>query len=128
MEPLVSDAMAMAVLMAFRNEYRPASESDLPDPVAAMKRALQMVLGGGEVSYVSPREYQVLGMLLNGLNYKRIALDLGLSVSTVRTHVHHVYATLETNNRCEIFLRYLRGEIKLIGDKPFEVMPLPEAA
>jgi DNA-binding NarL/FixJ family response regulator len=42
------------------------------------------------VAELSPREYEVLRCLVQGLNRKEIAARLYLSVNTVRTHVQHL--------------------------------------
>jgi DNA-binding NarL/FixJ family response regulator len=42
------------------------------------------------VANVSPREYEVLRCLVQGLNTKEVAARLYLSVNTVRTHVQHL--------------------------------------
>jgi DNA-binding NarL/FixJ family response regulator len=43
---------------------------------------------------LSTRELEVLKRLAEGKVYKQIALELGLSTSTVRTHLHNVYGKL----------------------------------
>jgi DNA-binding CsgD family transcriptional regulator len=43
---------------------------------------------------MSAREVEVLRRLAKGMVYKQIAGELGLSTSTVRTHLHNVYGKL----------------------------------
>lgn len=50
---------------------------------------------------LSNRENQILNLLSKGLLYKEIADQLGISVSTVRQHIHKIYEKLHVQNRTE---------------------------
>lgn len=56
---------------------------------------------------LSPMETVVLTKLGRGLLYKEVAEELQVSVSTVRTHVYHIYQKLHVNNRTEALLKGL---------------------
>ncbi len=56
---------------------------------------------------LSPMEQGVLERLARGLLYKEVAEDLQVSVSTVRTHVWHIYRKLQVHNRTEAVLKGL---------------------
>jgi putative nucleotidyltransferase with HDIG domain len=56
-------------------------------------------------SPLSSRETDVLRLLAHGKVYKTIASDLGLSTSTVRTHLHNTYAKLAVEDRAQAVLR-----------------------
>ncbi len=65
--------------------------------------------GGGERRAVEPcplssRELEVLRRLAEGKVYKQIAAELGLSTSTVRTHLHNTYAKLGAVDRAQAVL------------------------
>jgi len=53
---------------------------------------------------LSGRELDVLKKLAEGKVYKQIAQDLGLSTSTVRTHLHNTYAKLGAQDRAQAVL------------------------
>ena len=53
---------------------------------------------------LSSREVEVLRRLRDGKVYKQIALDLELSTSTVRTHLHNTYAKLGAVDRAQAVL------------------------
>src|SRR5438270_1087363 len=53
---------------------------------------------------MSSREVEVLRRLARGMVYKQIAGELGLSTSTVRTHLHNVYAKLGAMDRAQAVL------------------------
>jgi LuxR family transcriptional regulator, maltose regulon positive regulatory protein len=48
---------------------------------------------------LSEREREVLGLLAQGLSDKQIAVQLFLSVLTVKRHLHHIYGKLEVRCR-----------------------------
>jgi putative nucleotidyltransferase with HDIG domain len=53
---------------------------------------------------LSTRELEVLRRLAEGKVYKQIALELALSTSTVRTHLHNVYGKLDAVDRAQAVL------------------------
>jgi DNA-binding NarL/FixJ family response regulator len=53
------------------------------------------------VSELSPREWEVLGLLARGFAYKEIADQLGISLPTVNTHIHRTYEKLHVRSRGE---------------------------
>jgi putative nucleotidyltransferase with HDIG domain len=53
---------------------------------------------------MSSREVDVLRRLAKGMVYKQIAADLGLSTSTIRTHLHNVYGKLGAMDRAQAVL------------------------
>ena len=70
---------------------------------------LPLPSGGGRPRQVDPcpmssREIDVLRRLARGMVYKQIASDLGLSTSTVRTHLHNVYGKLGAMDRAQAVL------------------------
>jgi putative nucleotidyltransferase with HDIG domain len=53
---------------------------------------------------LSTREVDVLRRLARGMVYKQIASELGLSTSTIRTHLHNVYGKLGALDRAQAVL------------------------
>jgi putative nucleotidyltransferase with HDIG domain len=61
---------------------------------------------------LSNREVEVLRRLAEGKVYKQIALEMGLSTSTVRTHLHNTYGKLGAVDRAQaVLLATQRGWI-----------------
>ena len=74
-----------------------------PEVAARLVRALS---DGGAVQHadpqlLTPRERQVLELIVGGRSNKRIALELGISEKTVKTHVGHVLAKLDVTDRTQ---------------------------
>lgn len=60
---------------------------------------------------LTPREQQILDLLVKGNLYKEIAWELGIGVETVRTHLHNIYAKLHVRTRTEAVVKYLGGPV-----------------
>ena len=54
-----------------------------------------------DLQVLSARENEVLQLLAKGLLYKEIAEKLGISVGTIRQHIHKIYEKLHVQNRTE---------------------------
>lgn len=50
---------------------------------------------------LTPREQQVMRLLIGGLSNPEIATKLGISVSTVKTHLENAYFKLGVHNRVQ---------------------------
>jgi DNA-binding NarL/FixJ family response regulator len=60
-----------------------------------------------EMSTLTKREQEILGLLAKGFLYKEIADQLGITLSTVRAHLHTVYEKLHVQSRTEAVVKYL---------------------
>ena len=63
---------------------------------------------------LTPRERQVLTLLGEGLLNKEIAVQLGISEHTVKTHLAAIYEKLDASNRAEAVARGLRGGLIML--------------
>lgn len=54
---------------------------------------------------LSTREKEIIASLAKGFLYKEIADELGLSVETVRTHLHNIYSKLHVRTRTEAVMK-----------------------
>jgi DNA-binding NarL/FixJ family response regulator len=57
---------------------------------------------------LTTREHEILAALATGKLYKEIGDQLGISLSTVRGHLHKIYAKLHVQSRTEAVVKYLR--------------------
>ncbi len=62
---------------------------------------------GSSVRHLSHREREILGLLGQAMQANHIAERLGLSPSTVRTHVRNILFKLKANTRAEAVAKYL---------------------
>jgi DNA-binding NarL/FixJ family response regulator len=60
---------------------------------------------------ISPREHDVLELLVEGLSTAQMSLRLGISVSTVRSHVNRLLRKLMVHDRTLAVLRAVRERL-----------------
>ena len=58
---------------------------------------------------LTKREKELLELLSKGLLYKEIALELGITIGTVKQHIHKIYDKLQVNNKTEA-INLFRGQ------------------
>ena len=61
-------------------------------------------------SKLSPRETEVVGLVLQGKSNKQIAQDLNLSEGTVRNYLSTVFSKLGVESRVEAALHWMRRQ------------------
>ena len=88
----MSRAIARQVIEAFRTlqETQAAAATPSEKPPAATNDPL------------TPRERQVLELLVEGYSYKETAAQLGISIGTVGTYVERIYEKLHVSCRREM--------------------------
>ena len=59
----------------------------------------------GLVELLSERELEVMGLIAAGLSNKKISEELTVSVSTVKTHISHIYSKLDVHSRTKAVAR-----------------------
>lgn len=55
---------------------------------------------------LTKREMELLEQLAKGLLYKEIAQELGITIGTVKQHIHKIYDKLQVNNKTEAINLY----------------------
>lgn len=63
---------------------------------------------GNKGTELSPQENAVLAGLAEGLAYKQIADQLGVSIHTVRNYIRRIYEKLHVHTRTEAVAKFLR--------------------
>jgi DNA-binding NarL/FixJ family response regulator len=60
-----------------------------------------------EVEQLTKREQEILALLAKGYLYKEIADLLGITLSTVRAHLHTIYEKLHVQSRTQAVVKFL---------------------
>ncbi len=60
-----------------------------------------------EVDKLTKRELEILSLLAKGYLYKEIGDQLGITLSTVRAHLHAVYEKLHVQSRTQAVVKFL---------------------
>jgi DNA-binding NarL/FixJ family response regulator len=80
--------------------------------LARVRRLLPARLAGGETTRkLTPRELEVLSLLVEGLNQPEIAEKLFISPKTVGKHIEHILAKLGVHNRAQAVALAVRAEL-----------------
>jgi len=58
--------------------------------------------------HLSPREKEILDLLVKGYRYKEIADALAIGFETVRSHLKNIYEKLHVHSRTEAVVKYLQ--------------------
>jgi NarL family two-component system response regulator LiaR len=87
----------------------PAVAARLVEAIAAPPPPRPSPPSAHPAAQLTPREREVLGLIGAGRSNKRIALELGVSEKTVKTHVGHLLAKLGVSDRTQAALYAVRA-------------------
>jgi two-component system nitrate/nitrite response regulator NarL len=103
-----------ALVAALRGEVvvfnRPVVESR---PVTPVDRDAELL-----ASQLTPREREVLALLVEGRDNTHIARDLSVSANTVRTHVQSILTKLGVRSRLQAAAFAVRHRVILVAEQP----------
>jgi DNA-binding NarL/FixJ family response regulator len=102
---LLKGTPAQRILEAIREVHHGGSVIQ-PQLARALLRRFQPAPSAEAL--LTPREHEILKLIAKGLSNRAAATTLGLSPSTVRTHLEHIYAKLEVSNRTEAVTEAIR--------------------
>ena len=92
-KPCCKENLVLAVVDGI-NKYR-QNVGEIPPKTTPLKLTEQL----------TEREREVLRLLGNGFTSGEISLEMGITIGTVKTHVHHIFGKLEVNNRIKAVAR-----------------------
>lgn len=108
---LLKDDAPLLLIDAIYNAYQ---LNGAPMSPAIARKALQLLKSskpsdnkdnaGPIMNLLSDREQELLKLLIEGYDYKKIALQLFISPQTVRTHISHIYEKLHINSKAEAII------------------------
>jgi DNA-binding NarL/FixJ family response regulator len=76
----------------------------------ALERLLRREAGARQIAKIlTPREIEIVRMVVEGLRNKVIAERLYLSEGTIKVHLHNIYEKLKVNSRLQL-ARYARDQ------------------
>lgn len=104
---LLKPVRAAELLAAIKNVYAggaPMTSSIARKVVQSFKQAKP---AQNDVNELSPREQEILEFLAKGYSYKETAEQIGISYSTVHTHIEHIYHKLHVRSRAQAVAKYL---------------------
>ncbi len=60
---------------------------------------------------LTPKQKEIVDLIIKGLTYGEIAEKCGISLNTVRFHIKKTYAALEVSSKVELYKKFVDGEI-----------------
>jgi ATP/maltotriose-dependent transcriptional regulator MalT len=76
-----------------------------PEVISLQKETEVQITSVGLIEDLTRREQEVLAALVEGMSNKEIAIDLGITEATVKTHVFNVYGKLGVKRRGQAIVR-----------------------
>lgn len=99
--PLVT--VALQRIWALRSNSTPQEE-----PVEDVtKKRTNVAFDNFGATTLSPREHQIVRLLISGESAKSIARVLGITPGTTQNHIKHIYLKLGVSSRGELFGRFI---------------------
>jgi DNA-binding CsgD family transcriptional regulator len=83
----------------------PLSEGSLPE-LERVEQIAKIVLSDKDAQKLSPREKEILALLLKNLTLRQISFELHISYNTVNTHYNSIYRKLGVSSRGELLTKY----------------------
>jgi LuxR family transcriptional regulator, regulator of acetate metabolism len=99
---VVDDAMAELTESEFDLAVHPDRDPPHAEPAISMARSMSARLDG-----LTPRERDVLELIVEGARNAEIAERLDIGAGTVKSHVKHILAKLGAVNRSQVVAQYL---------------------
>lgn len=111
-EPI--DKIKEAIINLLNDEGAPMSPSIARKALnLLMNSKLDSIKPAGErtADYdLTDREHEVLTLLVDGLEYKEIAADMGVSPNTVRNHISNIYKKLHVTSKAQAIRVYMNKD------------------
>jgi DNA-binding NarL/FixJ family response regulator len=93
------------VLLSTIQSVQKKKEGDMP----LLQKNLNFV---SEQKTLTPREFQVLGLIASGENYKNISEKLFISQNTFKVHLKKIFQKLLLNGRTEVVYQFNCSDIR----------------
>lgn len=56
---------------------------------------------------LTPRQTQIMELMINGNTYSTIAQNLAVSTETIKSHIKNIYMSLHVNNKAQAIAKYM---------------------
>jgi DNA-binding CsgD family transcriptional regulator len=103
------------------NAIREARHGGVPMSAVIARKVLKhfqtQAVDTAEVEKLSPREREILALILPGLINKEIADRLGISVESIRWHLKNVYRKLHVHSRTEAASKFRPAPLAVTGGR-----------
>lgn len=99
--PLLSDSVARKLVSTlFRTESLPGADREVEEENEA-----------GTWFDLTEREYEIVRLVAKGYSNKSVARELSISLSTVKTHLRHIFKKVGVEDRAQLIIRAIKDGI-----------------
>lgn len=95
----------------WRTDERLEAAGSEQDEKAVLERTVQEALEKRGIPALTPREMQVVGLVLEGHSSESIANILGITAGTVRIHRKNIYAKMRISSQRELFAIFMKAPV-----------------
>lgn len=93
----------------WRTDERLKAATPIEDEKGVLRRTVQEALHKLEMPALTPRELEVVGLVLEGHSSESISNLLGISAGTVRIHRKNIYTKMRISSQRELFAIFIRS-------------------
>ena len=97
------------LVAAHIQHHRSRQPTQKPITHPTLRAQLEAALTGFGSSRLTPRESEIINLILHGHTSKSIALPLNIKVETVKLHRKNAYRKLGVNNQSELFWTFIQA-------------------
>ena len=101
MAGLLRRALLQGIAPGYAGRLLAVLGESVPPPSSAVQAMVDQPL----VDPLTEREVDVLRLVAAGLSNREIAQELVVAVSTVKSHINHIYGKLDVKNRTQALAR-----------------------
>ena len=102
---ILKEAAPQTLVQCIRQVHAGDRWLDQRSLTRALEKLMRREAGTSELtSTLTPREMEILGMVVRGLRNKEIAEKLFITEGTVKIHLHNIYEKLQVSSRVELVL------------------------
>ncbi|MCB1644490.1 MAG: LuxR family transcriptional regulator [Pseudomonadales bacterium] len=112
------DAISASIGALVKQHFiAPESEAGLPEHESNLRSRLELTLSAFGDPVLTPRERQVIQAVLHGHSTKSLALELGISLETVKLHRKNAYRKLSVRSQSELFQLFIKSFMNESGNE-----------
>jgi DNA-binding NarL/FixJ family response regulator len=104
---LLKDMPSAALVEAIEQVHAGGAPMSMQIARKVVSHFQQIKEPASEVEKLTRREHEILALLARGYLYKEIGEQLGITLSTVRAHLHTIYEKLHVQSRTEAVVKFL---------------------
>jgi DNA-binding CsgD family transcriptional regulator len=103
---IIAIALIVFVLVLILIKTGKKADNSSLDSAASIESTIKDIIESG--INLTPREKDVLSMLMSGLPDKQIAINLNFTISSVNFHSKNIYRKLGIQSRTELLVKYIK--------------------